>query len=218
MANVLKGYRGNNTGSFKEVENITKTYDPGIVPTKEERTAKKEIRATKRDWSDRKRLRKGLDIDTDKTAEKMINFEDSEEVQNVAKYIKDKKQPGTIDHSVYGDDVLDSPSEINKEKYKNVFKKGDYVGTVKRKGRPGLNDIFGSNPADSPKINAALGNINVNLPKINMPHINLPMYKGSNLNKFVSRTGSKIKNIGKGDGKFSTKFSNACDKLGNCFK
>ena len=46
----------------------------------------------------------------------------------------------------------------------------------------------------------------------------LPMYKGSNLNKFVSRTGSKIKNIGKGDGKFSTKFSNACDKLGNCFK
>tara|TARA_R110002074_G_scaffold282868_1_gene454533 strand:- start:129 stop:401 length:273 start_codon:yes stop_codon:yes gene_type:complete len=32
MANVLKGYRGNKTGSFKEVENITNSYSSETEP------------------------------------------------------------------------------------------------------------------------------------------------------------------------------------------
>jgi len=199
MANILNGYRENNTGKFKEIENITKTYDPGIIPTKEERMEKKENRALKNDWSDRKRLRKGLDIDTEQTA-KVINYDatsktyNSSTKENVAQYITNKKQSERQEYSPnLSTDVSATPSTIDKSRYRNVFEKGKYVGTVKKKERKALNEVFQSNPAPSPKLNAALGNINV--PKINLPQIdiNLPKYKGSNLQAGLRRAGGKVK-------------------------
>lgn len=199
MANILKGYRGNNTGSFKEVESITKNYDPSIIPTKEERVKKKEERAVKQGWSDKKRLRKGLNIDTDKTT-KVTNYDatsktyDSSTKENVAQYITNKKQSERQEYSPnLSTDVSATPSTIDKSRYKNVFEKGDYVGTVKKREGKALNEILQSNPAPSPKLNAAIGKINV--PKINLPQIdiNLPKYKGSNLQAGLRRAGGKVK-------------------------
>ncbi len=199
MANILNGYRGNNTGKFKEVEDITKTYDPGIIPTKEERMEKKENRALKNNWSDKKRLRKGLDIDTEQTA-KVINYNsasktyDSRKKKNVAKYITAKEESERKQYSPnLSTDTSATPLTIDKSKYRNVFEKGKYVGTVKKREGKALNEVFQSNPAPSPKLNAALGNINV--PKINLPQIdiNLPKYKGSNLQAGLRRTGDKVK-------------------------
>jgi len=191
MANILNGYRGNNTGKFKEVKNVTKTYDPGIIPTKEEKLKKKEAKATKHDWSDRKRLRKGLDIDTDKTYNNPHNDGPKE---NVAKYITAEKGSERQEYNpIMSKDESATPSTIDKSRYRNVFEKGKYVGTVKKKERKALNEVFQSNPAPSPKLNAALGNINV--PKINLPQIdiNLPKYKGSNLQAGLRRAGGKVK-------------------------
>jgi len=216
MANILNGYRGNNTGKFKEVENVTKTYDPGIIPTKEEKLKKKQDKALKHNWSDKKRLRKGLDIDTDKTT-KVTNYDatsktyNSSTKENVAKYITAKEESERKQYNPnLSTDVSATPSTIDKSRYRNVFEKGKYVGTVKKREGKALNEIFQSNPAPS--------GLNINLPKVNLPNIdiNLPSYKGSNLQKSLRRTGEKIKNIGKGDGKFSTKFSNVCPKNGNC--
>jgi hypothetical protein len=49
-------YRGNKTGKFEEIQNITSTYDPKIFKTKEERKLARQDR-----WSEKKRRRKGLD-------------------------------------------------------------------------------------------------------------------------------------------------------------
>lgn len=216
MANILKGYRGNNTGSFKEVESITKNYDPSIIPTKEERIKKKEERAVKQDWSDKKRLRKGLNIDTDKTT-KVTNYDatsrtyNSSTKENVAQYITSKKH--RQEHSPnLSTDASATPSTIDKSRYKNVFEKGDYVGTVRKRGGKALNEIFQSNPAPS--------GLNINVPKINLPNIdiNLPSYKGSNLQKSLRKAGEKIKNIGKGRGTYSRGERNSykCPWDGNC--
>ncbi|MBC8437200.1 hypothetical protein H8D85_02635 [bacterium] len=212
MANVLKGYRGNNTGSFKEVESITKNYDTSIIPTKEERIKKKEERAVKQDWSDKKRLRKGLNIDTDKTI-KVTNYDatsktyDSSIKENVAQYITKSERQGYSPN--LSTDASATPSTIDKSRYKNVFEKGDYVGTVRKREGKALNEIFQSNPAG----------LNINVPKINLPNIDikLPSYKGSNLQKSLRKAGEKIKNIGKGSGTYSSKRNSyKCPWDGNC--
>jgi len=78
MATILKGYRGNKTGSFEEIDDIASTYEPGIIPMGKKKkgdpkeagdveaakTAKFEAlvaKAEEKGWSDKKRMRKGVD-------------------------------------------------------------------------------------------------------------------------------------------------------------
>lgn len=161
--------------------------------------SKKEIRATKQGWNDRKRLRKGLDINTDKTYNNPHNDGPKE---NVAKYITAKKSSERQEYSPsLSTDVSATPSTINKSKYKNVFEKGDYVGTVKKREGKALNEIFQSNPAPP--------GLNIKLPKLNVPKLNLKLPK-------VDINWPKI-NLPKRKNKmYSTKFSTACPKGKNC--
>lgn len=193
MAAILKGYRGNSNPE-DPIKNITSTY---VRPTEEEKVEKKETRATKHNWSDKRRLRKGLDIDTEQTTKiNTYNVDsktyDSSTKENVAKYITTKKLSERQQYSPnLSTDVSATPSTIDKSKYKNVFKKGDYIGTVKKRVGD-IKETFQSNPAPS-------GKLNINLPKVNLPKINLPVrgsnlrYKGSNLQSGLRRAGSKVK-------------------------
>jgi hypothetical protein len=81
-------YRGNKTGSFEEIQDITNTYDPKIFKTKEERQIAREEKKKK------KRIRKGLD--TKSSEESTIQESDSIKA-DVMKHLEEslmKKGPG----------------------------------------------------------------------------------------------------------------------------
>ena len=159
MAKILNGYRGQSDPE-DQIKDITNTYDPGIMGknkpklTKEEREIarlqkrvgkvidKGKKRAIKHEKlveksankSDRWKLRKGLEINPVESSTGEISHQR-------AQYLSSKGDKV----SAYNEDVLQTPLTIDKSKFKNVFEKGEYVGT-KKKWYPGINRPIKNDP------------------------------------------------------------------------